>query len=179
MTPDPWWIAVSAPVFLLAVGLLIRIARSLIRTTRGSIVASLPLRERQVVALPSAGDFDLYVEGKRFSCDFAGLDFALADATGADVPLQGSLVRTQVSSGSRVRLKVRSLRAPGAGDFTLAVTGIQPEQDPENRLVVARPFGAALVAHILGLIAVGLLVIASLGATIALVLYARGWTPAP
>jgi len=177
VSPSPWWIAVSAPVCVLAIGLLIRVIRSLIRTTRASVVSSFPLRERQIVALPSAGDYDLYVEGRHFSRDFGGLDFALTDAAGASLPLRGSLFRTEVSSLSRVRLKLRSFRAPAAGDFTLSVTGIPAAQDPANRLVVARPFVAALIGHVLGLIAVSVLVIGSLGATIALGLLARGWVP--
>ena len=72
MSPALWWIAVTVPVFLVSVWMGIRTVRSLIRTTRASVVASVPLRERQILSLPGAGDYDLYVEGKEALFDVDG-----------------------------------------------------------------------------------------------------------
>ena len=178
MSPAPWWIAVTVPVCLVSVWLLIRTVRSLIRTTRASVAASVPLREQQILALPGAGHYLLYVEGKRLSRDFGGLDFALSDRSGATLPLRRTLLRTQLSSLSRVRLALRNFRVDAAGDVTLSTTGIRPEQDPENRIVIARPFGAALVAHVLALIGLSIVAIGSLVGTILLAVFAGGSAPA-
>ena len=179
MSPALSWIAVTVPVFLVSVWVGIRTVRSLIRTTRASVVASVPLRERQILPLPGAGHYDLYVEGKRLSRDFGGLDFALSDRSGTTLPMHRLLVRTQASSLSRVRLALRSFRVDAAGDFTLSATGIKPEQDPENRIVIARPVRAALVAHVVALIGLSIAAIGSLVGTILLAVFAGGAAPAP
>ena len=179
MSPAHWWIAVTVPVLLVSVWLGIRTVRSLIRTTRASVVASVPLRARQTLSLPGAGRYDLYVEGKRLSRDFGGLDFALSDRSGTALPMRRLLLRTQSSSLSRVRLALRSFRADAAGDLTLSATGIDPGQDPENRIVIARPLRAALAAHVLALVGLSIAAIGSLVATILLALSAGGAAPAP
>jgi hypothetical protein len=179
VSPALWWIAVTVPVFLVSVWMGIRTVRSLIRTTRASVVASVPLRERQILSLPGAGDYDLYVEGKALSRDFGGLDFALSDPRGATLPMRRLLLRTQSSSLSRVRLALRSFRVDAAGDVTLSATGIAPGQDPENRIVIARPFRAALVAHVLALVGLSIAAIGSLVGTILSAVFAGGAAPAP
>ena len=78
-----------------------------------------------------------------------------------------------------MRLALRSFRVDAAGDVTLSTTGIRPEQDPENRIVIARPFGAALVAHVLALPGLSIVAIGSLVGTILVAVLARGSAPAP
>ena len=179
MSPAPWWIAVTVPVCLVSVWLLIRTVRTLIRTTRASVVASVPLRGQQILPLSGPGNYQLYVEGKRLSRDFGGLDFALSDRSGATIPMRRLLLRTQVSSLSRVRLALRSFRVDAAGDVTLSTTGIRPAQDPENRIVIARPFRAALVAHVLALVGLSFVAIGSLVGAILVAVFEGGAAPAP
>lgn len=164
------WLVAAVAAFLIAALLLARTIRSLIRTMRGSLVASVPLLAEQQFPLPQAGTYDLYVEGMRFSRDFGALDFALSDSAGAPVPLQRILFRTTVSSVSRVRLLLRRFTAPGAGTFTLRTTGIRPDQNPENRIVFAMPVTARMVLHILAIIALAMLAIASLVGSILMLL---------
>jgi hypothetical protein len=66
-----------------------------------------------------------------------------------------------------------------AGDLTLSAAGIDPGQDPENRIVIARPLRAALAAHVLALVGLSIAAIGSLVATILLALSAGGAAPAP
>ncbi len=179
MSPALWWTGLTVPAGLVSVWLGIRTVRSLIRTTRASVVASAPLRERQILPLPGAGSYDLYVEGKRLSRDFGGLDFALSDRSGATIPMRRLLLRTQVSSLSRVRLALRSFDVGAAGDVALTTSGIRPAQDPENRIVIARPSRAALVAHLLALVGLSIAAIGSLVGTILLALFEGGSAPAP
>ena len=162
------WLALTVPVFVVAVVLLVLAIRSLIDLMRGSIVASVPLRAEMPIAVPRAGDYDLYVEGAFMSRDFGGLEFSLTDSSRAPVPLHPVLFRTKVSSFSRVRLQVRHFQTAGAGTFTLQATGIQENQAPENRIVIASPVTAQMVLHILAIIALAMLSIASLGSSIAL-----------
>lgn len=126
MSPALWWTGLTVPAGLVSVWLGIRTVRSLIRTMRASVVASAPLRERQILPLPGAGSYDLYMEGKRLSRDFGGLDFALSDRSGATIPVRRLLLRTQVSSLSRVRLALRSFDVDAEGDVVLTTSGIRP-----------------------------------------------------
>jgi len=156
------WLALTVPAFVVAVILLGLTIRSLIHTVRGSVVATVPVRAEQRFALPRAGDYALYVEGKFLSRDFGALEFSLADVAGAPVTLHPVLFRTTVSSFSRVRLQLRHFHAAAPGTFTLRVTGIRENQDPENRIVFTAPVTARMVLHILAIIVLAALTIGSL-----------------
>lgn len=175
--PSRQWLAVLVPVFGIALWFLGRTIRSLIQTTRGSVIASLPAVAEQQLSLPEAGSFTLSVEGRQFSTDFRDGDFSLADSTGAAIPLDRVLVRTAVKSIGRVRLVVRSFSVDRPGSYTLRATGLAAGQDSTNRLVVSRPIGGAIVLHVLGLIVSGIFVIASLVGSIILLVGRRGPTP--
>lgn len=164
------WLVAAVAAFLIAALLLARTIRSLIRTMRGSVVASVPVLAEQTFPLSQPGTYDLYVEGRRFSRDFGALDFALSDSAGAPVSLQRILFRTTVSGVSRVRLLLRRFTVSGAGTFTLRITGIRPDQDPENRIVFATPVTARMVLHILAIISLAMLAMASLGGAVFLLL---------
>lgn len=174
--PGRQWVALLLPVFGLGLWLLIRSIRSLLQTTRGSIVVALPAVRQQPLTLAEAGRFTLMVEGRLFTSDFAHADFALSDSTGRAVPLSSPVVRTKVNSMGRARLSLREFQAP-AGSYTLTVTGLPPDQDADNRLIVSRPIGGAIVLHVLGIVVSGIFVIGSLVGTIALLVGPRGGTP--
>lgn len=156
------WLALTVPVFVVAAVLLGLTIRSLIRAVRASVVASVALRAKERLALPRAGNYDLYGEGTFMSRDFGALEFSLSDSAGAAVPLHSVLFRTKVSSFTRVRLKLRHFTVADAGTFTLRVTGIRENQDPENRIVIATPVTMKMVLHILVIVVLAMLTIGSL-----------------
>jgi hypothetical protein len=165
LQPSPSWIALTAPLFVLSVWLLYRTIRSLVGTVRKSIVASVPLREEAALTVDEPGAYDLSVEGSQLSTDFGGLDFAMLRVDGTPVPMRTAWFRTTVSSVSRVRLQLRRLSVEAPGRFTLRISGIKPDQDPENRVVLSRPIGTAIVGHVLALVALGMLTVGSLVAS--------------
>lgn len=169
------WLALTLPVFIFAVWLLVRVVLSLIQTMRASVVTAVPMTESMVLTIPESGDFSLYAEGTRFSRDFGSLDFSMHDSEGTSVPLLPVLLRTTVSSFNRVRLELRRFHLSLPGEVELHVTGVRPGSDPGNRIVIARPVGGTLLLHVLALIGLGLLTVASLGGSIAIaVLSHRG-----
>ncbi len=167
----PHWLALTVPLLALSVWLVVRTALSLTRRVRSSVVARAPLSERQSLTLPDSGSYDLFVEGRRMSRDFGGLDFAMSDREGRAVPMSGVAARTVVNGVSRVRLQLRSFHLSSPGVVTLTIAGIKPGSDPGNRIVIGRPFTGALVSHVVALVALGLLTIASLAASIAFLVY--------
>jgi hypothetical protein len=175
--PSRQWLAVLVPLFGIALWFLGRTIRSLIQTTRGSVIASLPAVAEQPVALAEAGSFTLSIEGRRFSTDFRGGDFSLADSNGHSIPMEVVLIRSAVQSVGRVRLTVRRFNITQPGSYTLRATGLAEGQDTGNRLVVGRPIGGAIVLHVLGIVVSGIFVIASLVGSILLLVGRRGPTP--
>lgn len=161
------WLALS----VLAALLLGWTVRSLVRVLRYSVVAALPICPEQPLQLPGAGSYDLYVEGLRFTTDFARIEFALLDPRRVPVRLRPAIFRTLVSGARRIRLRLRSFEATAAGRYTLQLSGIQPDQDPENRIVVARSITQQMVLHILAIVVLGSLAMGALGiaAVVALV----------
>jgi len=171
------WLAVTVPVFALSVFLLTVTIRSLIRTMRGAVVATVPLRDEQTLTLGSAGKYELYGEGKLLSRDFGRLDFTLTDSSGTTVPLRSVWLRTHSSSFSRVRLLLRRFTVATPGQFTLRVQGMRSKQNPESRLVFSRAVRAAGLGHTLAIVALALLIIGSLVGSLLLIVLGRGPTP--
>jgi len=167
------WLALTAPLFVLSVFLLTVTIRSVARTMRRAVVAVVPLCAEQTLTLESAGEYELHAEGKRFSRDFGWLDFTLTDSSGTSVPLHTVWLRTHSSSVSRARLLLRKFTAATSGQFTLRVQGIRPEPDPESRLVVSRAVRGAVVGHMLAIVALSLLTVASLVGSILLLVFQR------
>jgi hypothetical protein len=174
--PGRQWIMLLLPVFGLGVWLLVRSIRGLLQATRGAIVATLPAVREQRLTLAEGGRFTLMVEGRLFTSDFAHADFALADSAGRSVPLTTLLIRTNVNSMGRARLGLREFEA-APGSYTLTVTGLPSDQDADNRLIVSRPIGGAIVLRVLGIVVSGIFVIGSLVGSIILLVGKRGLAP--
>jgi hypothetical protein len=158
------WLALSLPMFGLAAWLLARTIQSLVRQVGQATIVTLPLAPSQEVSFPQNGAIDLYLEGRR-GANLSGLDFTLSDGN-RRVPLDSLVIRTTVSGLSRVRLKVRSFELDRPGRYTLDISGIRPGMDQENRVVFARPIGGVIVTHVMGLVALGIIVIGSLAGSI-------------
>jgi hypothetical protein len=93
------WLLLSIPLALAALALLSLTAFSLLRTVRGSVVASVPIRAEQQVTINSSGGFALNLEGPAFTSRPANLRFALSGAEpGTDIALTPILFRTDVTS---------------------------------------------------------------------------------
>ena len=59
-------------------------------------------------------------------------------------------------------LRRRAPRRPHEGSFVLDISGLPEGRDPQNRIVFARPVGALVVRHVLALVGLGFLLLASL-----------------
>jgi len=167
------WLAVSVPVFVLSVCLMVVTIRSLIRTMRAAVVATVPLLDEQSLTLGNAGKYEIYGEGKFLSRDFGRLDFTMTDSSGTSVPLRSVWFRTHSSSFSRVRLLLKRFKVATPGQFTLRLRGIRPESSPVSRLVISRAVRAVMIAHTLAIVALGLLIIGSLVGSLLLIVFGR------
>ncbi len=168
MKPLSHWVFLSAPAAVGAAILLGFTIRSLLRTLRSSVVASLPLAAAQPVTFAAAGSYDLYAEGGSASARFGGLDFGIADADGRDVPMHRVVFRTVVSSFTRVRVQLRSFEIPHAGTYTLRVPG-GDDRPGDVQLLLGRPVRVRVIGHILALVALGIATIGSSVATALLI----------
>jgi hypothetical protein len=169
LKPGLSWLAVTIPALLVGGFLLARTIASLVQATRGSVVATLPLSSDQAFELAAAGPYDLYLEGPRLALMPRGVGFSLSDAAGLTIPVTATLVPTKVTSFSRVRVRVARFAVAAPGSFTLRLTGPAVEAGNDFRVVLARPVTATLTFHVLALVALGILTIGSLVATVLLV----------
>jgi hypothetical protein len=135
----------------------------LLRVLRESILARLPAASEQDVRFPAEGPVVLCIEAPHFSTAFAGVDFAMRDDHGHEVPSTPIVFRSKVSGFSRVRLSVRAFDVPRAGRYRLVASGIAPGRDmSEAAIVFARPFVGAMVLCILGIVFGGMALIAGI-----------------
>jgi hypothetical protein len=97
----------------------------------------------------------------------AGLQFTLVDTERrAAIPLRTALVRTRVSSLSRARRELYVFGIDAPGNYVLRVEGASESLAASHPfVVVTRPFGGALVLHVLALVASGALLIGSIVVT--------------
>ena len=81
------WLFLAVPVALASLGLLAWTALSLLRTVRGSVIASLSIRAEQTVTINSSGDLSLNIESPLLARRPTNLRFALTSTDGKTVPL--------------------------------------------------------------------------------------------
>jgi hypothetical protein len=166
LAPSSRWIFISLPVIVLAAGALAFSVRGLLALLRAQTIATMALRARSSIALPSAGTYDLSVSGRLGTNDLAGLDFRLHDESGSAVPLRDVVMRvTRTSMSGRTTSQVRTFEAARGGRYVLDVTGIQEGSNPGNEIVIGRPAGLALVAWILAIVLSGALLILAIVAS--------------
>ena len=135
----------------------------LLRVLRASILARLPVVPEQDVRFAAAGTAILCIEQPHLGTAFAGVDFAMRDDDGHDVPSAPIVFRSKVSGFSRVRLSVRAFEIPRAGRYRLTASGIAPGRDmSQSSLVFARPFAGAMVLCILGITLGGMALVAGI-----------------
>ena len=155
------WLALTIPILVGSALVLAWTIRGLVREGGGAAIASLPVAERSEFTLDAAGEYDLSVEGRLGSRDFAAVEFALADRDGRAIPLHTLLVRRSATSLSgRTRLQLRSFHSERPGTLTLRVRGIAEGASADDRIVIGRVARGAGV-RILVIVLSGVLTIAS------------------
>lgn len=143
---------VLAGAALLGAVLIVFSIMRLLRVLGESILARLPAVPEQDVRFAAAGTTVLCIEQPHLSTAFTGVDFAMRDDYGHDVPSTSIVFRSKVSGFSRVRLSLRAFEVPRAGRYRLVASGIAPGRDmSEAAIVFARPFTGAMVLCILGI----------------------------
>jgi hypothetical protein len=157
----------TVPVAIAALALLSWTAVSLLRTVRGSAVATIPIRAEQQVHFDAAGNLALNLEGPLGALLPTKLHFALSSADGATrIPLAPIAFRTEVTSMSRSRIELYGFTIPTPGDYVLRIDGLDGIDATVDysacAIIIARQYGVSLVLHILALVALGVALIGSI-----------------
>ena len=157
----------TVPVAIAALALLSWTVASLLRTVRGSVVTSLPIRAEQRVAIDATRNLALNLEGPLGASLPTKLHFALSSADGATrIPLASIAFRTEVTSMSRSRIELYAFTIPASGDYVLRIDGldgIEPTVDYSAcAIIIARQYGVSLALHVLALVALGVALIGSI-----------------
>jgi hypothetical protein len=158
------WLFLTVPVALASVGLLSRTALSLLRIVRASVIATLPIRSEQTVAINSSGDLSLNIDSPMLARRPTNLRFELTSADGqsriALLPLE---IQTDVTSMSRARLELCAFTLPASGNYVLRIDGIDPSANyADDAIVITHRYMTALVLHVLALVFLGTALIGSI-----------------
>ena len=148
------FIAATISAMLAGIALLAFTITGLIRLVRESVVARLPAVAEQFVAFERPGTFVLHLEGPRFSGALRRAAFSLKDPAGnREVRSWPILFRTTASGFSSVRVSVRGFAVERPGRHALTASGLDADTvTPQHALVFTRPYTAAMVLLILGII---------------------------
>ena len=155
---------VSVPMFGLGVALLIWGIVNLVRVVRAAVLVRLPLTEENPITINQAGPLVLCIEGPLFTRRFAGLTYDMVSEDGAPVPYRRTLFHATTSGFTQSRMEVRRFKVDRPGDYMVRVSGLgeRRPKDSEHHLVFVKPHLPVVVAHILGLILAGWLIIGGL-----------------
>jgi hypothetical protein len=172
------WLFLTIPGALASLALLSWTAMSLLRTVRGSVVASVPVVAEQTVAINSSGDLAINIETPLLAHRPAQLLLSLYAANSdTRIALSPIAMQTKVSSMSRTRIELYSLTLPSAGTYVLRIEGLNPSTDySADAVLITRPYHGALVLHVLALIFLGVALIGSLVVS-GLVISGKSFTP--
>ena len=174
------WLLLTIPVGLAAIALLTWTIASLLRTVRGSVIASVPLVTEQRVEIGSSGDFAINIDSPLLTRRPINLRFTLSGADSSTrIAMYPILVQTDVTSMSRSRMELYSFTIHSAGTYQLRIDGLEPGVDySRDAILITRQFRGALVLHVLALIACGVALIGSLVVS-GLILSGKSFSPQP
>lgn len=148
---------------VVSAGLLLGAIGRFRRDWREGEILRAPAVSRQVLHVPVAGQFGLFVEGPRYRAWGKRYDFRLYGAdSGRPVPitpcLSGAGVRTP--RRSRVQRGRFALDAPGA--YTLEVDGLAVGDEATCAIVLMRPMTRRVIGFVLTIVALCFCLIGSL-----------------
>lgn len=157
------WGLVFPLAFVAGLAGLARAVGSLLRLTDGAVVARAPARSGERLSVP-AGRYDLCVEGRTFSADFLGVDYALHAADGGEPILvhRKYLGRTKVSGLASTRVSTGWFELPRDRTLSLRVEGLSPKAQQRAWIVVQRPIGAGIAVRVVALVLAGFAAIGGL-----------------
>jgi hypothetical protein len=164
MTISRLWLLATVPLVIVGVFGVVRLAMGLVRFTRESIIASLPVVAEQTVVLPAAAHYSLLTQGRLAERGLGDLRFAVvAEQSQRELRMSPVYVRSQATSlDGTVRLELFSFSAE-AGRHLIRVIGLDPTRDYDrNRLVIAQSGRGQLVVRIVALVLTSIVTLASL-----------------
>jgi hypothetical protein len=164
MTISRLWLLATGPLVIVGVFGVVRLAMGLVRFTRESIIASLPVVAEQTVVLPAAAHYSLLTQGRIAERGLGDLRFAVVAEQGRrELRMSPVYVRSQATSlDGTVRLELFSFSAE-AGRHLIRVIGLDPARDYDrNRLVIAQSGRGQLVVRIVALVLTSIVTLASL-----------------
>jgi hypothetical protein len=147
-------LALTSGLMLLGIAVLFFAIRALVRLVGASALMRLPAIAEQAVAFERTGTFILRVEHPRFKTALSHAEFSLRDTGSGEVVRSWPVLLRATSSGfSEVRIAVRGFAVERPGRYILSVSGIAPGSTaPVDVLIFTRPYGAALILLILGIL---------------------------
>ena len=161
------WLLVTIPLVLGGVTAIARLALGRVRSTRHTVIASLPVIPEQSLPLPRSERYVLLMEGRLGERALGDLRFSVtSEANGRE--LQVASVNAPSSATSldgTVRLERFSFSAT-AGRHAIRTLGMDPERDyRQNRIVIARQSRGELAARIVALVVTSIVTLAALVAS--------------
>src|SRR5687767_7016281 len=108
MTFSRTWLFATVPLFCLGVLAIVRLATGLVRLTRESVVASLPVVPEQSFVLPGADGYSISMQGTLGERGLGDLRFGItAESGGPEVRIDPAYVRSATTSlDGTVRLEL-------------------------------------------------------------------------
>lgn len=127
--------------------------KSLLALLRDAEVARVPGAVEQTVAFKEPGTYVLHVEQPRLNTALHSAGFSLRDARGSEVRSTAVIFHTTKSGFSTASISVRSFDVERAGSCRLVVSGVRADADLSRvELIFTRPYAAAMVLRILGIV---------------------------
>ena len=161
------WLLATIPLFVGGIVAIVRLAVGLVRSTRESVVASLPVVSEQSLALPRSDRYAILAQGRLGERGLGDLRFSVtADSTGRELRMAPVYVRSSATSlDGTVKLELFSFSAE-AGRHTIRVLGMDPARDyRQNRIVIALQSRGQLAVRIVALVLTSVLTLGSLVAS--------------
>ena len=161
------WLLATIPLFVGGVISIIRLAVGLVRSTRESVVASLPVIAEQSLVFPQADRYAVLAQGRLGDRGLGDLRFSImVEATGAELRMSPVYVRSSATSlDGTVKLELFAFSAD-AGRHTIRIAGMDPARDyRQNRIVIARQSRGQLAVRIVALVLAGVLTLGALVAS--------------
>jgi hypothetical protein len=159
-------LAVAGMVFVLCAVGAVWLALRLIRSNRAAVVATLPLRSEQTVAVDSPGELVVSIEVPRLTTDYRQWEFEVVEAGSQRMhPMKwgGPRATGAVTGISTIKIPVGRLTLTRPDTLTVRVKGLAADANySAYHVILARPHLARMALQIVGLVFCGVGMLLSL-----------------
>jgi hypothetical protein len=166
------WLWGLIPFTIICLVIVIKMIFRLVKTQKKGALVSVPLDEKQEIAIDATGPMLLHGEGPLYNNAFANLDFQLTSlSNNNDVFLSNVFFKSSAPSFSKSRQSLRFFEIEQADVFQLKILGLESSPPVEHQVIITLDHRRQMAGSIVVLVFAAIGLMLSFGSSLTIYIY--------